>query len=115
MNSSTPQIDILLYIALSEEFDALSDELIGEMGKGFTPHELDDLAITIFLGKVTSPVLNQDFRLAIVPAGKMGISRAAAVTSAILSRSRSPSSRSSREEGSTNANWSFVAAAWKSQ
>ena len=85
IDSRTLQIDILLYIALSEEFDALSDELINEFGKDFTPHELCDLAITIFLGNVTSPFLTQVCRLGTVPAGKMGISRTASLTSALLS------------------------------
>jgi hypothetical protein len=44
MSSGTPPIDVLLYIALSEEFNALSDELIEELGDGFIPQELDDIA-----------------------------------------------------------------------
>lgn len=87
MSSDKPPIDVLLYIALSEEFNHLSDELIEELGDAFKPQELDDIAITVFCGKVTSPVLNKEFQLAVVPAGKMGITRAAAVTSAILGKS----------------------------
>jgi nucleoside phosphorylase len=86
MSSDTPAIDVLLYIALSEEFNDLSDELIEELGDGFMPQELEDIALTVFYGKISSPALNRDFQLAVVPAGKMGINRAAAVTSSILAK-----------------------------
>lgn len=88
MSLDISQIDVLLYIALSEEFNHLSDKLIEEVGDAFVPQELVDIAITIFCGKVFSPVLNRDFQLAVVPAGKMGNTRAVAVTSAILSKSQ---------------------------
>jgi len=86
MTLATPTIDILLYIALGEEFNDLYEKLIGELGNEFKPLELEDLALTIFFGKVFSPVLNRDFQVAIAPAGKMGNTHAAAVTSAILSK-----------------------------
>ncbi len=84
MIADTPPIDILLYIALSEEFNDLSDELIDELGDGFMPRELNDIALTVFCGKVYSQALKKDFQLAVVPAGKMGNTRSAGVTSAIL-------------------------------
>ena len=86
ITSSTP-IDILLYIALSEEFDGITDILIRELGTSFKPCELDDLCLTIYYGCVYSPVQDRKIRLAVVPAGKMGVIRAASVTSAILARS----------------------------
>ena len=46
MSSGLPQIDILLYIVLSEEFNDLSDRLIEELGDALVPHELADIAIT---------------------------------------------------------------------
>lgn len=87
MTPDTAPIDILLYIALSEEFNHLADDLIGDLGRVFVPQELEDVAITLFVGEVFSPVLARDFHLAVVPAGKMGITRAAAVTSAVLGAS----------------------------
>lgn len=47
------QIDILTYIALSEEFDAVFHEL----GVQFRPEEIRDVAITLFVGEVYSPSL----------------------------------------------------------
>jgi nucleoside phosphorylase len=86
MKKDLPPIDILLYIALNEEFNDLSDQLIEKLGDGFMPYELKDIAITIFCGKVFSPALEKDFQLAVVPAGKMGNIRAASITSSILSK-----------------------------
>lgn len=80
-----PEIDVLLYIALSEEFESIATELVNEFGDGFVAKELGNIAITVFLGKVHSPESKQDLQLAVVPAGKMGNSRSASVTSAILS------------------------------
>jgi nucleoside phosphorylase len=75
-----PPIDILTYVALSEEFNAM----IQDLGEHFEPEEIKDIAITAFIGEVASPALNRSFHLAVVPAGKMGNTRASAVTSAIL-------------------------------
>jgi nucleoside phosphorylase len=88
MNEDLSKIDILVYIALSEEFNELSDELMKEFGNKFKAQELDDITITLFIGSVFSPIVNKTFKIAVVPAGKMGINRAASVTSAILSKSK---------------------------
>jgi len=79
-------IDILLYIALSEEFNDLCDNLIEELGDRFEWKEDKDINITIFCVSIFSSVLNKDFQVAVIPAGKMGIARAAAVTSSVLAR-----------------------------
>lgn len=76
------EVDILLYIALGEEFASVMTML----GNGFKPRELDDVALTGFFGSITSPVLGKAFRVAVFPAGKMGNTRSANVTSAILAR-----------------------------
>lgn len=86
MTLTTPTIDILLYIALGEEFNDLYEKITNELNNDFKPLELEDLAVTIFFGKIFSPVLNRDFQMAIAPAGKMGNNHAATVTSAILSK-----------------------------
>lgn len=75
-------VDILIYIALSEEFDALMKEL----GTSFLPREFSDTAITAFLGTIYSPILSKDHRVAIVPAGKMGNTRAATTTSMLIEK-----------------------------
>lgn len=75
-------IDILLYVALSEEFDALKKEL----GPGFLAREFDDIALTAFLGTIHSPVLNRSYRVAVVPAGKMGNTRSATTTSMLIEK-----------------------------
>lgn len=77
------QTDILLYIALSEEFDDVSDGF-KELGYKLSPQELEDIAITVFHTEIPSSHLNKSFKVTILPAGKMGISRAASTTSTIL-------------------------------
>jgi len=76
----TPTIDILIFIALSEEFDVAMSML----GKDFKPIELKDVALTCFVGRIPSPTMSRDFHIAIVPAGKMGNTRAATVVSASI-------------------------------
>jgi len=71
MGSILPSTDILLYIALSEEFSDLSDELIENIGIELRPVELDEMAITVFCGKIFSTVLNKECHITIVPSGKM--------------------------------------------
>jgi nucleoside phosphorylase/tetratricopeptide (TPR) repeat protein len=88
MGSYLPSTDILLYIALSEEFNNLSDELIDELGNKFNSIELDDMAITVFCGLVFSSVLNKYCQITVVPSGKMGITRAASVISPVIIKSK---------------------------
>jgi len=84
MTAEVLPIDILLYIALKEEFD----EAMKMLGDGFKPRELADVALTGFFGSIASPVLGKDFQVAVVPAGKMGNTRSANITSAIIEKLR---------------------------
>lgn len=88
MSADQLDIDVLLYVALSEEFDAVSSALAEDLNAEVEVTELPDLALQVFSVNVPSPVLKKDIRLAIVPAGKMGATRAASVVSGILGRSR---------------------------
>jgi len=74
MSVETERVDILLYIALKEEFGVL----IKKLGDRFQSKELSDIALTVFIGDIFSPVLQRTFRVAVVPAGKMGNTRHAA-------------------------------------
>lgn len=75
-------VDVLLYIALNEEFESLKKEL----GDGFLPQELNDAALTVYLGKIHSSVLDRDFSVAVVPAAKMGNTRSATVASVLIEK-----------------------------
>jgi nucleoside phosphorylase len=88
MTADPLDIDVLLYVALSEEFAALSSALEDDLHAKLHPTELPDLALQLFTVSVPSPVLKKEIRLAIVSAGKMGVTRAASIVSAILGRSR---------------------------
>ena len=88
MSTSLPPTDILLYIALSEEFNDLSDELIDKLGKSFNPIELKEIAITVFSGEIYSPIKGISFNVTIVPSGKMGCTRAASVISPVIAISK---------------------------
>jgi nucleoside phosphorylase len=87
MSADQLDIDVLLYVALSEEFDALSSALAEDLHAELEVTELPDLALQVFSINVPSPVLKKEIRLAIVPAGKMGAMRAATLVSGILDRS----------------------------
>lgn len=82
MSVETERVDILLYIALKEEFGVLRKTL----GDRFQPKELKDIALIVFLGDIFSPALQRTFRVAVVPAGKMGNTRSATVVSATLEK-----------------------------
>ena len=82
MSTEDLSVDILLYIALKEELDSAMEML----GDGFKPKELPDVALTGFFGSVTSPVLGRDFQVAVFPAGKMGSTRSANITSAVIEK-----------------------------
>ena len=88
MVSDMLKTDILLYIALSEEFHDLADELVDNIGFELTPRKLETVAITTFQGKIFSHVLNRNFHLTVVPAGKMGCTRAASVISTTISETK---------------------------
>lgn len=87
MSGDQLNIDVLLYVALSEEFDAITTALTEDLQAKIKFFELKNLALQVFTVDVPSPVLEKKIRLAIVPAGKMGTTRAASVVSAILDRS----------------------------
>jgi nucleoside phosphorylase len=75
-------IDILLYVALSEEFDVVIEML----GPDFKSQEQIDVALTGFFGKIASPTLNRNFEVAVFAAGKMGNTRSASLTSALIEK-----------------------------
>ncbi|MDQ8208174.1 hypothetical protein QEH52_11685 [Coraliomargarita sp. SDUM461003] len=87
MSADQLEIDVLLYVALNEEFEALTSAFAEDLHAKLEVTELTDLALQVFSVSVTSPVLKKEIRLAIVPAGKMGATRAATVVSGILGRS----------------------------
>ncbi|MFL5805352.1 MAG: hypothetical protein ACJ8CR_26875 [Roseiflexaceae bacterium] len=82
MDLRSKQIDIVVYVALSEEFTYIKEEL----GSAFEPVEITDIAITCFFGQIQSDISNYNFNVVVVPAGKMGIARASNVMSTILDR-----------------------------
>ena len=73
-------IDILLYVALSEEFDVVIEML----GPDFKSHELADVTLTGFFGNIASPALDRNFEVAVFAAGKMGNIRSASLTSVLI-------------------------------
>lgn len=84
MTTDSVKVDIALYVALSEEFFTFQKD----MGDGFSPVELPDVALTCFLGSISSDAPKRSYKILVIPAGKMGISRAGVVISAILDRYR---------------------------
>jgi nucleoside phosphorylase len=78
----TNRIDILLYVALSEEADSVLEVL----GDGFLPKELDDANLTVFFGSLSGPTPGRAFNVAMVPAGKMGNTHSASVVSLLLEK-----------------------------
>jgi len=82
MEQSESPIDIVLYIALSEEFNTALEEL----GDRFDHFELDNVALTCFRGLIRSEISSKAFRVLVVPAGKMGTNRASSVTTVILDK-----------------------------
>lgn len=82
LNVMRDRVDILLYVALSEEVDYVLELL----GPGFKPEEFEDVALTGFFGSLPSPTLNRDFSIAVVPAGKMGNTHAASVVSLLIDK-----------------------------
>jgi tetratricopeptide (TPR) repeat protein len=82
MVQTNSSIDIVVYIALNEEFAVV----IKELSERFKPHELKDIAITVYSGIVQSDILGCKFNIMVVPAGKMGNTRSGNVMSSILAR-----------------------------
>lgn len=78
----TNDIDILLYVALSEE----ADSVLKVLGEGFAPKELNDANLTVFFGSLAGPNPSRDFNIIMVPAGKMGNTRSASVVSLLLEK-----------------------------
>jgi len=79
---STLALDVAVYVALSEEFATVLEEV----GPGFEAVELRDVALTLFRGAIQARGSSTRYNVGIIPAGKMGNTRAANVMSAILSR-----------------------------
>jgi len=82
MEPEAVKVDIALYVALTEEFQAI----LKELGNSFKPVELKNVALTCFLGSLASDHSSRAYTVLVVPAGKMGIARAANVTSAMIDR-----------------------------
>lgn len=82
MDLRSKQVDIVVYVALNEEFTYVKEEL----GTAFRPVELIDVAIMCFFGQIQSDILNRNFNVVVVPAGKMGNTRSSNVMSTILDR-----------------------------
>lgn len=78
----TNSVDILLYVALSEETDSVLEML----GSSFLPRELKDVALTGFFGSLPGPTSDRDFSVALVPAGKMGNTHSATVVSLLIEK-----------------------------
>lgn len=78
----TDRVDILLYVALSEEAESVLEVL----GDQFQPRELKDANLTAFLGIIRGPTPGRDFNVAMVAAGKMGNTRSAAVVSLLIEK-----------------------------
>jgi nucleoside phosphorylase len=79
MSASDPTVDILLYIALKEEFDVVKGLL-----SDLEVRKLKNEAVTLFAGGIRSRSLGRNFKVGVVPAGKMGNVRAANITSLML-------------------------------
>lgn len=75
-------VDVLLYVALGEEFHDVMDVL----GEGFQHEEAKDVTLSYFTGKIHSPVQQRDISVVVVPALKMGNARSGAVASWAISR-----------------------------
>ena len=75
-------VDILLYVALSEEVDSVLEMLGGH----FEPEQFRDVALTGFFGTLRAPSLERDFKIAVVPAGKMGNTHSANVVSLLIEK-----------------------------
>ena len=75
-------IDILLYVALSEELNVIIETL----GPEFKSRELESIALTGFFGNIYSTALNRSFEVAVFTAGKMGNTRSASITSALIEK-----------------------------
>lgn len=74
------RVDILLYVALSEEADSVLEVL----GDQFQAKELKDANLTVFVGALAGPTPERDFNVAMVPAGKMGNTHSAAAVSFLI-------------------------------
>ncbi len=77
-----PSPDILVYVALSEEFD----DVLAELPTTLESFELNSLNLTGYRGEISTPA--NSFRIVIVPAGKMGPTVSAAVTATIVAEFR---------------------------
>jgi nucleoside phosphorylase len=81
-DAMSDSVDILLYVALSEEVDSV----LAVLGSGFRPEEFTDVALTGFFGTLASPAAGRDFAVAVVPAGKMGNTHSASVMSLLIEK-----------------------------
>ena len=75
-------IDIIVYVALTEEFKYVYDEFATEMES----FELDNFELRYFVVKIFSPMLKRDFNLVLVPGGNMGNTYSSAAASVLIDR-----------------------------
>jgi nucleoside phosphorylase len=80
--TDTSALDVLLYVALREEFEAIMPVL----GRSFVHRDLPGTALTGFFGDIYSPVLGRSVRMAVMPAGRMGNTPAATVVSTAIDK-----------------------------
>lgn len=73
-----PSPDILVYVALSEEFDFV----VAELPVPFEPFQLRSVPLTAYRGEITAETTT--YRVVIVPAFRMGPTAAAAIASVIV-------------------------------
>jgi nucleoside phosphorylase len=76
----TDRVDILLYVALSEEAGSVLEVL----GDQFQARELKDANLTVFFGTLPGPTSGRDCNVVMVPAGKMGNTHSATVVSFLI-------------------------------
>lgn len=80
------KIDIFVYIALSEEFQSAYDKAVEISEAIFKPQELVDWPLTIYKGQIHSAIQKRTYDVVILPAGKMGNTHSAAITSFFLTK-----------------------------
>ena len=76
-------VDLLLYVALAEEFRGIRQILETDLGFQLSLKEHPTLALTLYRGVITLP--DSEYKILVVPAGAMGNTRAAGVVGSLIS------------------------------
>jgi len=82
LGASTSALDVIVYVALGEEFSLA----LKHFGKGFIGEEAPDLAVTVYRGKIPHVASQALTSVLIVPGGSMGNTRSSNLMSAFLSK-----------------------------